>query len=45
MSFEYTLDPKIVNTDYILFAYVHPFTRTDIDLSIADFESKCKNEP
>jgi hypothetical protein len=38
MSFEYTLDPSFTSNDYILFAYAHPFTKTDVDASIAAFE-------
>lgn len=41
MSFEYTLPNDFKKTDYILFAFVHPFTLTDIQLSVANFEAKC----
>jgi len=45
MSFEYTLDPSFTSDDYILFAYAHPFTKTDVDASIDAFELKCKSNP
>ena len=29
-------------TDHVLFAYSHPFTRTDIERSLVEFETKCR---
>jgi hypothetical protein len=45
MSFELTLDPDFQATDYVLFSFVHPYTRQDIDLSMAEFEQKCSSKP
>ena len=38
MAFEFTLDPDFKTTDHILFAYAQPFTRTDIDKGVEQFE-------
>ena len=43
MAFEYTLRPNITKTDHILFAYAQPFTKTDIDRSIDEFENEMKS--
>jgi hypothetical protein len=38
MSFELTLDPDFTRDDYVIFSFVHPFTRQDIDHSMLAFE-------
>lgn len=43
MAFEFTLPPEFKTNDHILFAYSQPFTRTDIERSITDFETKCQS--
>ena len=42
MAFEFTLDPNFSATDHILFAYAQPFTRTDIDKGVQQFEVNLK---
>ena len=42
MAFEFTLKPNFKKTDHILFAYAQPFTRTDIDKGVLQFESDLK---
>lgn len=41
MAFEFTLDAAFKEKDHILFAYAQPFTRTDIERSIDEFEVQC----
>lgn len=41
MAFEFTLDPEFKSNDHILFAYSQPFTRTDIERSVDEFERQC----
>ena len=43
IAFEFTLAPDFAANDHILFAYAQPFTRTDIDRSINDFEARCQS--
>ena len=43
VAFEFTLSPDFKDNDHILFAYSQPFTRTDIERSIDEFEAKCAN--
>ena len=44
MTFEYTVSQQITKGDFILFAYAHPFTLNDINLSINEFEKKIRAE-
>ena len=41
VAFEFTLAPEFKENDHILFAYAQPFTRTDIERSIDEFEEAC----
>ena len=41
MAFEFTLGPEFKTNDHILFAYSQPYTRTDIERSVNEFEQKC----
>jgi len=43
MAFEYTFQPTFTQKDHILLAYAHPFTKTDIDRSIDNFELEMRN--
>ena len=43
MAFEFTLAPEFKTNDHILFAYSQPYTRTDIDRSVNEFEQQCKS--
>lgn len=38
VAFEFTLGPEFKQNDHILFAYSQPFTRTDIERSMIEFE-------
>jgi hypothetical protein len=38
MSFELTLDSDFTEDDYVIFSFVHPFSRQDIDHSMLEFE-------
>ena len=42
MAFQFTLEPDFKSTDHILFAYAQPFTRTDIDRGVEQFEVNLK---
>ena len=42
LAWEFTLKENFRTTDHVLFAYSHPFTRTDIERSIVEFEGKCR---
>lgn len=42
MAWEFTLAPEFKSNDHILFAYSQPFTRTDIERSLDEFETQCK---
>jgi len=43
VAFEFTLSPDFKQNDHILFAYSQPFTRTDIERSIDEFETACQS--
>ena len=45
VAFEFTLAPEFKQNDHVLFAYAQPFTRTDIERSLVDFEAKCASQP
>lgn len=42
MAWEFTVGHNFRTTDHVLFAYAQPFTRTDIERSILEFEAKCR---
>lgn len=41
-SFQFALNPNFKSTDYILFAYSHPYTYGDMLSCVAEVELKCQ---